>query len=347
MSGLLAYSGLATKIKAMHGKLLTESDYMNLSELTTVGEVVNYLRRFLSYENVFSGENENGLGRIRIEQLLHNSVNTDYEKIYRFANNKQKEFLKVYFIKYEILIIKMCIRLQYSNSDTVDDGTDIFARFFERWMSINIEALVNSKSLDELVGSLVTTPYYQILKVLQGRENVTLYDYEVLLDIYYFKSVWKAAHVQLGRDDMKIILKSYGTEIDLLNMQWIYRAKKYYGLSEAEIYAQIIPVYYKLHKKDIMNLVSTSGDDAFLHALQKVSYASKYHISSPHEIERIYTRILNKIHDSEIRNDPYSIACIDSYFYSKEVEVEKLIKLIECVMYGKNKDEIIKNIIAD
>lgn len=341
----MEYSGLATKLRAMHSRLMTDEEIRNLGELESISELISFLKSSDVYGKAFSGEDERNLGRVRIEQLLRSTVYTDYEKIYYFSDNKQREFLKLYFTKYEIMIIKLCLRLQYSNNDTVYDGTDVFARFFEKWMSINIDTLINSNSIDELVSSLVTTQYYKVLKVLQGKQDVTLFDYEVLLDTYYFKTVWKAAKKQLGRRDCGIILQSYGTEIDILNLQWIYRAKKYYGLSEAEIYAQLIPVFYKLQKRDISRLVNTSGDDQFIHVLTTLPYASRLGLKYPQDLERIYRILMNKIHRRAVKNNPYSIACIDSYFYCKEKEVEQLIKLTECIMYGKNSEEIMDNVI--
>ena len=32
----------------------------------------------------------------------------------------------------------------------------------------------------------------------------------------------------------------------MLNIQWIYRAKKYFNLSPADIYALLIPIQYKI-----------------------------------------------------------------------------------------------------
>ena len=41
-------------------------------------------------------------------------------------------------------------------------------------------------------------------------------------------------------------MRDRGSKIDLLNIQWIYRAKKDYNMKPADIYLMLIPIHYKL-----------------------------------------------------------------------------------------------------
>lgn len=43
-----------------------------------------------------------------------------------------------------------------------------------------------------------------------------------------------------------VIQRSAGLEADTPNMQWINRAKKYYHMAPADIYAFLIPIHYRL-----------------------------------------------------------------------------------------------------
>ena len=53
MGDLLEYSGLATKIKAMKSKLLREDDYINLAESGSIADVISYLKKIETYDEVF------------------------------------------------------------------------------------------------------------------------------------------------------------------------------------------------------------------------------------------------------------------------------------------------------
>ena len=55
-SGVLAYSGLVTKTKAMHGKLLTSQELAALTEYESVEEFISFLREHSGYAPVFAGK---------------------------------------------------------------------------------------------------------------------------------------------------------------------------------------------------------------------------------------------------------------------------------------------------
>ena len=51
--GLSEYSGLVTKTKTMHGRLLKPEDYVRISEYETVEEFITFLRESEGYGEVF------------------------------------------------------------------------------------------------------------------------------------------------------------------------------------------------------------------------------------------------------------------------------------------------------
>ena len=50
---LLTYSGIITKTKALSAKLLSDSDYNNISEIQTVNDFIIYLRNSQGYKNIY------------------------------------------------------------------------------------------------------------------------------------------------------------------------------------------------------------------------------------------------------------------------------------------------------
>ena len=174
-----------------------------------------------------------------------------------------------------------------------------------------------------------------------------LYDYEILLDIYYFKWMWKISHKVLKRNDLKIIKKSYGSEIDMLNLQWIYRAKKFYRLEDAQLYALVIPVFFRLTKQNIRDLVKANSNDEFRHVLDHISYTRKLDDNKIADLERVYEDFMKRLYRDSMKKYPYSIACIDSYLYHKDQEVENLIRLTECIRYRKSKEEIMEYLFGE
>ena len=94
MKGLMSYSGIVTKIKAMQAKLLTENDFDTIAGLSSVLEAIEYLKGKVAYEPYLNQMDASLYHRGNVEKMLYQSLYNDYTKIYRFAGIEQKKFLK-------------------------------------------------------------------------------------------------------------------------------------------------------------------------------------------------------------------------------------------------------------
>ena len=109
MGSLISYSGISTKVKAMERFRIRPEQFEAMADLGSVPEAVQFLRSNPSYEKAFSKASEDELHRGKIEQLLNLSKYHDFAKLYRFANVGQRRFLDLYFMHYEIDILKTCL----------------------------------------------------------------------------------------------------------------------------------------------------------------------------------------------------------------------------------------------
>ena len=105
---LFRYSGLSTKVKAMKGRLLSPEQFREMSDLHSVPEVLSYLKKMPSYEKVLADKDEAHLHRGAAEALVKQSLYYDFGKLYRFADLEQRVFLEDYFMRYEVIFLKMC-----------------------------------------------------------------------------------------------------------------------------------------------------------------------------------------------------------------------------------------------
>ena len=53
MGSLIAYSGIATKVKAMERWRIKDEQFLEMAALETVADAVQYLRAFLPYREIF------------------------------------------------------------------------------------------------------------------------------------------------------------------------------------------------------------------------------------------------------------------------------------------------------
>lgn len=333
MGNLLAYSGIVTKIRAMESKLLKPEQFTEIANLGNVPEIVDYLKKNTAYAEVLDSLDESQIHRGNIEKVLIQSLYHDYTKIYRFCGQKQRRFLKLHMKSYEIDLINYCLRIVINHYKQPFD-LNYKRAFFDRYSQISIEKLITSRTTDELVENLKDTEYYAPLRKLKDSQNVTLYDYDLTLNLYYFTTIWKEQKKVLKKADLDLFMRDFGSRIDLLNLQWIYRAKKYYNMKPADIYLLLIPIHYKLSTDLVKELVEAPGLEEFENAVARISYARHYNFRQDLTIEQMYSECLNYLYTVDRRRNPYSIAAVNTYLFLKEEELKKLTTAMECIRYS-------------
>lgn len=330
-NNLLIYSGITAKVKAMESHLLQNDDYVKISNLESIPEFINLLKSNPTYAQVFTGYDETNLHRGQIEHIIMNSLYNSYSRIYRFCNQEQRKELTFLSYRFETNTIKYCLQHVF-NQEYEYISTD-FDAIFSRRLGVNLEQLASSKNIDEFINCLKNTAYYPILKAVQNTSHPSLFDYEMQLDINYFKAVWKLKDKVLKGDSNKAFTEILGKQIDLLNILWIYRSKKYYDIETANIYSYIIPISYKLKKKEITAFIESNSIEELISLINTSYYVKVYHIETITSFESLYRTLLKKIYKANKQKYPNSMAPVQQFLYLKEIEIDNLTTVLECIRY--------------
>ena len=338
MGNLLEYSGIVTKTRAMEAKLLKPEQFQEIAVLHNVPEVVEYLKRNSSYAYVLNQLNPDQIHRGNIEKVLTQSLYHDYTKLYRFCGQKQRRFMQLRLKSYEISLIDYCFRIVINHYKQPFDLA-YKKNFFDKYSQLSIDRLITSRTTDELIENLKGTEYYEPLKKLKDSREVTLFDYDLTLDLYYFTTLWNTRKKLLKKEDLELYQRDCGSQIDLLNMQWILRAKKYYNMKPADIYSMIIPIHYKLSTDLIKEMVEAPGMDEFYTLVNQTSYARHYNFQQNLTMEQMYADCLHHLYTIDRRRNPYSTAAVNTYLFLKEEELKKLTTAIECIRYNLSPGE--------
>lgn len=206
MGNLLNYSAIAAKIRAMRGRLLTDEDFSRLCFQDSVSAAVEMLKTHPSYEQVFEGMEGESLHREKIEQLLWLSLYRDYSSLYRFASVRQRDFLDLYFMHFEIDILKKCLR-DAASSRTSELDLYVFEDFFRKHSKLDLIGLAECTSIAGFVDGLQGSYYYEPLHELYEQGVTALFDYESALDSLYFIHLWKNLKKQLGHKEQDAVLE--------------------------------------------------------------------------------------------------------------------------------------------
>ena len=145
--------------------------------------------------------------------------------------------------------------------------------------------------------------------------------------------------VKSGANTIKII----GSEIDLLNVLWIFRIKKYYNFDIEKLKNIIIKRYYKLNSNIINKLIYSETFEEIKEIMQKTVYKEIF--TNENELEENIDRYLYKINKKIFRNDFKSIAYVFAYINIIDYENNDIINTIEAIRYNMDKQEILKRLV--
>ncbi len=339
MAGSLrSYSGITTKSKAKQGKLFKEEDYEELISQKSVKDFVLYLKSNSAYHSYFDSFNENIVHRGQIEKILREALYESYQSLYRFADRKQRKQMGLIYSHYEMTMLSECLRKLYSNSIDIDYKT--YINILNGHISIPMEKLVEAKSIDEFIQLLKGTPYENVFQPIVNSKSYTLFDLVMHLNCYYYKTVWKRKNKVLPHAMNEAFTKCIGTKIDIMNIMMIYRCKKYYGVDQNEIIPILIPVCYKLKKRELNELIAANSISEFMTKLQLTIYKVEGEHLTQDDMEYAYYQKIMKAFKESKRNNPLSMSPIFSYLYQKEKELDNLTTIVEGIRYGMSQAKI-------
>lgn len=335
----LKYSALAGKTRAMYGKLLTTEDYLELMRQKNVCDIATFLKQYTHYQTVLCDVNECEIHRAHFENILRRSLLEDYRKLFCFSRGNVKEFLRIAYFKYEVESFKRLFRvLEMEGTTALAEDSLLFLRKYD---TLNISNLAKAVNSQEFISNLKGTEYYQVLRpFLAEDERHNLFHIEMSLDMYYLNLVLKKKKRLLLGTDAKVVDYSMGTEIDVLNLLWIYRGRMVYNLDRSVILGYLVHHRYKLSKELIYELVDAKDQESFKNLVSHTQYAGIFLSDSHGFFELNFSEYMYRIHRAFLRKYGFSIASALSYLHLKEYELSNIISIIEGIRYQLPMDKI-------
>lgn len=334
---LLSYSGLVTKTKAMHSRLLSDEQLKALSECANVEEIIGFLRGYEGYAAIYQSHEEI-VHRAQVEAVIDDSLYSDYGKLYRFAGMTQRRALEIIFLRYEISVLKECLEYVYRNE--CSSNLAYLNLFFAQHAGFDTQSITAADNLDSFVQALSGTGYEAVFRNLMETNRPDYVTAAVALDVAYYCMAWKKKDKLTDEKTKRILTQILGTEIDWQNIMCIYRSKRFYGRKWEEIYADMIPITYRLKKDDVKAMLDAENAEAFVRILSRTTYFTEKDAVINLGDEVTFQRIMQKTYKQICRKYPMSLASSLYYLYEKENEIERLTTILEGVRYRVPAQEI-------
>ncbi len=333
------YSSLNAKIKAMGSMLFVYEDFVALSKLKTVEELGRRLRELPAYKTAMESLRDDELTRNPIERKIVLSLSDDFSRIYSFiTDHRIRRFLDAYFLKNEIHIIKLLLCSVFDERDvaySLPEANNLLGKK----LFIDIPKLETSKTVSEFIENLKGTEFHTVLNDIYD-DFSTLFELEMHLDIYYYMNLWRKKDTYLQGENKETVTHIIGTEMDLMNIMWVYRLKTYYNLPSDKIYTNILPINYRLSSAVIKRLVETKTSEELMDEIYQCYYGKFFRENV--KLEKVFYKEMVKVLKKSCVQHPKSLAVTLDYMFYKEVEEKNIISLLEGIRYGLEYNEILK-----
>lgn len=346
MSRTMRYSGLTTKVRAMYGKRLRAADFRRMAAMTSVSEILDYLRQNPSWSPAISTVDSEHPDRASLETALRNQVREEYVRLNNFTPQQDKTLLAFPVMLAELEAIMITLRRLISVR--VKDPNPLPSRFILHG-KLDYAGLAASKSFDELADAARNTVYYSALLRLRPEQLGDLPDYtltESLLRATYFTFIYRLIHKKYSGETRSILLRCFGEQVDLLNIVHILRLKRFF--SDDDRYVSILfPFHYKLRPAMVKALCTAPDVDSVLTLLEQTPYAKQFRGVASDAMDDYYRRSFYQFNRRQLFLSLPSIYSAVAYLNLKELELDALINVIESVNYGVPFDTAYLDLIGD
>ena len=339
------YLAINTKISTMYGKLLKEEDYKKIISLKSPTDIAVYLKNSTAYGEFFKDMDPSKMHRTEIEQILKRGLINYMDKVIHYFSGEYRNFIKCFYAKYEITDIKRVARLIHIDKDFGDLKDNLL--FAGKYKYIDMDRVITSKSISELINALKDTIYYPFLKNLaDGNSDESLYRFEMSIDRAYFY-ILEDSVKHLLKEDRDAFYNLVGSSIDMLNLRWIYRGKKYYKITPEELFNYTVNKGCKFSYRKIKEFCYCQSVSEFLNMVKDTPYAFMFK-GCPEEdtfIERRMNRYLYFRMRNAKRKSNHDLSVLLAYLDLIEFEIRDIISMIENVRYEMDYEETRKYLI--
>lgn len=337
MGNISKYAAINTKVKAMERQLLRDHDYEKIIGMPDVASVVEYLKSETYYKSWIDADVSDDIGTM--EGLLKKHLFVQSEKLFHYVNGNDKKFFKILFMRYEIENLKVFIRMVARKESLQRISDHIIVS--ESYGTIDYTRLNDARTLEDIVAGLEGTEFQKIVQLFKDEEEDKLMFYmEMNLDRLYFKNLYNYSK-RLDGQSNKAITDVISRNIDMLNIQWIYRGRRFYKISQEELvnysllggkhfkYEQLKEMCYKDKLSDIETMIRES---AYGFIFEDVP---NFEIFMERSMERYIYRYFNRLS----LNNPMTLVEPMVYMHQLEYEIRDLITILEMKRYHLSSEE--------
>ena len=335
MSKYVAYDAVNTKIKSKMSRLLGEDDWRSLLECTNVEQIVSKLKDSPEFDIILKGVDPHEIHRDNLETAFSRLRVAEMESIIHYFSGPYKAFLQSLLFEFELLDLILLIR-KVAQNESLDDIKEHFVHS-DKFSVLAFDKLMTSSNIADLSADIASSvkgsSYYEKFRNLSNEDIIRReFHIEMKLQMYLYNRLLKKAK-NLNAEDRAEVKDILGFKLDFENIQWIFRAKKYYNISSEEILVYCLPGGKKINYQRLKKLCYTNSVDELKSLAQK--YLKKYDVFDISDdsviginMDRFFLKYLCK---KDINRK--TIGSVLSYYYMNGIIFKDFVTMTEGIKY--------------
>jgi len=343
MSGLGTYAFLNAKVRGKLSKLISPAQYKELVRAPDVLSACLVLRG-TEYRDLIQ-DIVSAADLPRIEAALAEHLIAAHREVRDVAKGHVPRFIEELLRQFEVENLKVLLRAWNAR----EEKSFIYR---ERICNeIPVDALLDAQSLEEIIVLLGETPYRKPLTLAREDYERTgsPFPLEVALDRELYEATWKVVG-ELPAVDRKIASRLLGIEADLLNITWMMRFKRYYGLGLADVIKAMVPGGLRINEEFVREVYPGRDEASLMTALLTGVYGSRppqVTVAPRAPFERL-EEFLKKTYLQQLRQAlggyPFTIGTVIAYLRLKKAEVSNLITILNAKAFHLPPEELERSV---
>lgn len=330
MSSVSAYGLVNAQARAKRSRLLDAEAYKALVAAPDLPETINLLARF---KYLTEPEKIRDLAIESLEKLLIQIEVKHTLTLLESSRGPARQIMGILLNRIDAENVKTVLRAWHKREKStisiiVSPGLAV----------LPVATMLSAPSLPEFARPFSNLPFYQaFLKAAAGYERQkSLFELEVAIDKSLYEAIFKLSG-ELPQADQQLVRRMVGIEIDLKNLDWVARIRKYY-LAQARLTEHsLIPHGYRLPYSTLQKMLATGtleeGLEKIMPGLTPTATTESDRLTSLERLEQFLNQALFYEANRLFLQYPLSIASTIGYYYLVRIESRNIRTIINAKYY--------------
>lgn len=341
---------LLAKCRAKFGGRLTGQDITALMSCRTVQEAAAYLKSSTRYAAVLETTDPLAMYRINVESAVRRMMYDDFSSLCRYELSVGEWFSDYIIMSGEILQIISFLCLLAA--DRPEEFISTLPGFFMQHADFDYAKLGQCHTYEEFLEVMRTSRFGRVLRAFTPLEGEA-FDCAAIEHALYrhmYAIITDTVKKHYSGDAKEELLDLIGTQLDMRNICYVYRMKKYYGAEPDLVRALLFSEETRISSRLLGDIINAPDAETALKLFSERSangrkLAAALEHSASIEIAAREIVFTKAVHLLRFSIHPSSVLL--AYIIFAETEVQDITSIVEAVYYNMPSDEIKRLITID